>query len=41
MLASDFTVPVVPDPSADQLDPSHLAMFEAETVPALEKDPPT
>src|SRR5437899_30044 len=39
--ASADTVPPIPDPSADQLLPSHLAMLVAALPPAVVNTPPT
>src|SRR5688572_12281591 len=39
--ASAWTVPLVPLPSTDQLDPSHFAMLFATLPPAVSKVPPT
>src|SRR4051812_34284525 len=41
MTASDPTVPFVPVPSADQLDPFHFATLLAGAPPAVVKEPPT
>src|ERR1039457_1173558 len=38
--ASAYTSSFIPEPSADQLFPSHLAMLAAGLPPAVEKSPP-